>query len=333
MEFRSATLAVVALISLSVGTAALPVGTTPSSPGTTTAAPPGSTTADAPAETTTVAPTTTASPNASLPPGVNTTGVEDPAALIDAHRGALANDSFAFRFGANVSVGPANQWTRQSGRVGPDLSPLVVHSDSVRRIADDTSAVATDLWANNTTVVVKYHRGDRTELTAYDRNGSDLPDETWSHLPRADLQSQVTQSWLLELALAVGEYDLAGAERRDGRSVAVLRATEPAAAANVTDLNATVVVDFEGRVRSVSLTAAYEGDDATRLRYEFELTAVGNVSVGLPPWVGAALPPNATAGNATTTVAGTATTRDGTATTAAEDRTTRDGTATTVESD
>lgn len=310
MELRSATLAVVVLVVVSalVGTVAVPV---PTLSGTSIDTGQAGATADAPDETAAVR-TTTPSPNASLPPGVNTTGLEDPEALVEAHRRALANTSFAFRFDANVSVGPASQWTRQTGRVETGLAPLVVESDSVRLIGDGTSAVATDLWANDTTVVVQYRRDDRTELAAYDRNDSDLPDETWAHLPRADLESQVTQSWLLELAFAVGEYDLDRTERRDGRRVAVLRATRPAAAANVTDMNATVVVDREGRVHSISLTVAYAGDDATRLYYGFELTAVENVSVDRPAWVGAALPPNAT-----TTVPGTATV-DGDAETTAD---------------
>jgi hypothetical protein len=249
---------------------------------------------------------------------VNRTGVEDPAALVAAHRDALDNESFAFRFGANVSVGPASQWTVQRGAVEANLTPLTLRSTSVRRIDGDETTVATDLWANNSTVVVRYHRRDRTELRLYNRTSGNAGayDETWAHLPRADLDSQVTQSWLIELALTVGEYDLASIERRDGRRVAVLRATEPVAAANVTDLNATVVVDEAGRVRSLSLTAAYAGDAETRIHYEYELTEVGDASVVRPMWVGAAIPPNESATNATTTVSAPATTMTTTTTTA-----------------
>lgn len=254
--------------------------------------------------------TTTESPNATLPPGVNTTGVEAPQKLVAAHRDALTNASFAFQFGANVSVGPASQWTVQQGTVAPNLSMLILHSRSIRHVDGETMRTATDLWANNSTVVVKYRRDNRTELRLYNRTSANASayDETWAHLPRADLDSQVTQTWLVELVLTVGNYDLARTERRNGHRVAVLRATEPVAAANYTDLNATLVVDEEGRVRSLSLTAAYAGDNRTRVHYEFELMGVGDSSVVRPTWVEAAIPPNETAGDATTTVSGTATT-------------------------
>ncbi|MFC7081141.1 DUF7537 family lipoprotein [Halorussus caseinilyticus] len=150
--------------------------------------------------------------------------------------------------------------------------------------------------------MVQYHRQDRTELRRYNRTGGNVADETWAHLPRADLDSQVTQSWLVELALTAGDFELDRIERRDGRRVAVLRATEAVEATNLTDLNATAVVDEEGRVHSLSLTAAYEGDDRSRIHYEFELTDVGSVAVERPMWVGAALPPTTENGTTTTTV-------------------------------
>ena len=276
--------------------------------------------------------------NSSLPPGVNTTSVEDAEELVGAHQRALNNTSFAFRFRANVSVGPASQWTLQYGSVGEGLSPLVVHSNSVRQFDGGTSSTATDLWANGTDVVVQYHGQNRTELRRYNRSGGNVADETWAHLPRADLDSQVTQAWLLELALTAGDYERVGTEEAadrtatnrtsddrtpadgttgnrtadnrtsDDRTMTVLRATEPVAAANYTDLRSTVRVDSAGRVHSLSLTATYEGNNETRIHYEFELTEVGNVSVERPTWVDAATPPTTrpttTAENATTTVPG-----------------------------
>ncbi|UPV99060.1 hypothetical protein M0R88_11035 [Halorussus gelatinilyticus] len=258
--------------------------------------------------------------NASLPPGVNATGVADAETLVGAHKRALNNTSFAFRFRANVSVGPASQWTLQYGSVGEGLSPLVVHSNSVRQFDGGTSSTATDLWANETAVVVRYHGENRTELRRYNRSGGNVADETWAHLPRADLDSQVSQSWLLELALTAGDYRRVETERTGNRTVTVLRATEPVAAANYTDLESTVRVDAAGRVRSLSLTATYRGDNETRIHYEFELTEVGNASVERPTWVGAATPPTTrpattTTENATTTVpAETTTTTAGNAT-------------------
>ncbi|WP_137283673.1 DUF7537 family lipoprotein [Halorussus salinisoli] len=251
-----------------------------------------------PNETTTT--TMNASANESLPPGVNASGVEDPSVLVEAHRSGLNNSSFAFEFRSNVTVGETSQWTRQRGTVETGRSPLVVHSDSVRNLTEGTTRVATDLWANDTSVVVQYRREDRTELRRYNRSGGNVADETWAHLPRADLDSQVTQAWLVELALTAGKFDLARVDDRDGQRVAVLRATEAVDSANLTDLNATVVVDAEGRVHSLSLTAASEGNDESRIHYEFELTEVGTVTVERPTWVGAATPPTETPENETT---------------------------------
>ncbi|WP_132057268.1 hypothetical protein [Halorussus amylolyticus] len=236
--------------------------------------------------------TTTASDD--LPPGLNESGVEDPEALVDAHRAALDDTGFAFRFRANVTVGSASQLTVQHGAVEEGLAPLLVNSTSERDLGDGPDAVATELWADKNTTVVRYDRGDdETSVQRYNRSadGFSVPDETWGHLPRADIDSQVTNAWLIELALTAGEYDLDGIERRDGREVAVLRATEAVAAANVTEVDSTVVVDREGRVRELSLTATYEGDPATRASYEFELTELGDVEVERPVWVDAAIPP------------------------------------------
>jgi hypothetical protein len=307
MESRRAALVVAAFVLLSgcVGSALGP-STTPTtetrttvSPTTTTTAPQSEEPTESASSPTENEPTSTTTTAESLPPGVNRTGLENASALVDAHQRALDDASFAFYFRANVSVGPARQWTFQRGRVEANLSPLVVRSKSVRRIDDDRTSVGTDLWANETTVVAQYQRENRTELRRYNRTGGNLGDETWDHLPRADLDSQVTQAWILELALTAGEYDLVRTERRDGRQFAVLRATEAVTATNFTDLNATVVVDSDGRAHSVSLTAAYAGDDENRIHYEFGLSDVGSVEVERPQWVGAATPPNESA-NATT---------------------------------
>ncbi|WP_435179979.1 hypothetical protein [Halorussus sp. AFM4] len=305
MDARRVALLLVALMVVVAGCAG---GDPPDGPdrATATTTPPAGTQTGAgsePAPPGTATTTANASSNESLPPGVNRTGVEDPSALVAAHRTALNNTSFAFRFHANVSVGPASQWTRQRGAVEAGLSPLIVHSDSVRRLGDGGTRVATDLWANETAVVVRYRGTNRTELRRYNRSGENVADETWAHLPRADLDSQVTQSWLIELALAAGEFDVAGVEQRDGRTVTVLRANRAVEAENYTDFDATVVVDAAGQVHSLSLTAAYAGDDATRVHYEFALTELGGVTVERPTWVEAASPPTTTAGDGTATTA------------------------------
>lgn len=249
--------------------------------------------------TTTRTTTTTTKTNATLPPGASGSGIEDAEALVAAHREALNETGFSFRFQANVSVGPTVQWTAFHGTVEAGLSPLLVHSTSVRQFNDDTTEAGTDLWANATTVVVQYHEEDRTDLRWYNRsNGTaEAYDETWGQIPRADLESQVTQSWLIELALTVGDYHLARTERRDGRLFAVFQASEPVAGANFSKLNATVVVDSEGRVHAVELTASAEGDDAIRVHYEFELTEVGNVTASQPKWVETATVPDETEGS------------------------------------
>jgi len=257
-------------------------------------------TTDAATETTDAATTATETANATLPPGVNESGVDDASALVAAHRTALNETGFAFAFRANVTVGPASQRTVQRGRVEAGLSPLVVNSTSERDLGDGSATVATDIWANRTTTVVRYDRDGRTRVREYNRSGAgiDVPDESWAHLPRADLDSQVTNAWFVELALAAGEYDLERTEERGGREVAVLRATEPAAAANVTDLDATAVVDREGRVRELSLTASYDGDEpTTSIHYEFALTDLDERSVERPEWV----PPAFGSANRTTT--------------------------------
>jgi hypothetical protein len=244
-----------------------------------------------------------------LPPGVNESGVENASALVAAHRDSLADTGFSFEFRANVSAGPASQWTVQRGTVQANASPLSVRSTSVRDLDGQTTTFATDLWADDDSVAARHSRGNQTELRRYNRSGDNVGvyDESWAHLPRADLESQVTLSWLVELALTVGEYDLDRVEERDGDRVAVLRATDPVAATNFTDLNATIVANSEGRVRLLSLTATAEDDAATRIHYEFQLTEVGSVDVNRPEWVTEAEPPE----EANETTEAETTTRDG----------------------
>ena len=251
--------------------------------------------------------TTTAESDDGLPPGVNESGVENASALVAAHEESLAETGFSFEFRANVSAGPASQWTVQRGTVGANTTPLSVRSTSVRDLDGQTTTFATDLWADDESVAVRHSRGKQTELRRYNRSGGNVGvyDESWAHLPRADLESQVTLSWLAELALTVGEFDLDRVEQRDGDRIAVLRATDPVAAANFTDLNATMFVDADGRIRSLSLTATGEDDAATRIHYEFALTEIGGVDVERPEWVEEAEPPER--GNETTET----TTRDG----------------------
>jgi uncharacterized protein with GYD domain len=253
--------------------------------------------------------TTAAEADDDLPPGLNESGVENASALVAAHEDSLADTGFSFEFQANVSAGPASQWTLQRGTVEENTSPLSVRSTSVRDLDGQTTTFATDLWADDDSVAVRHSRGNQTELRQYNRSGGNVGvyDESWAHLPRADLESQVTLSWLLDLALTVGEYDLDRVEERDGDRVAVLRATDPVAAANYTHLNATLLVGSDGQVRSLSLTATGEDDAATRIHHEFRLTEVGEVDVERPDWVKEAEPPEGT--NETTETE--TTTRDG----------------------
>ncbi|WP_158057848.1 hypothetical protein [Halorussus halophilus] len=264
-------------------------------------------------------PATTTVDETTLPPGVTESGIEDDEALVTAHSEALNDTGFRFRFLANVSTGGARQTTTQCGTVSTGLTPLVIYSASERRVGGETTEFATDIWANESTTVVRYRGNNETRLRMYNRTGEDLgvPDETWAHLPRADLDSQVTHAWLLELALAAGNYTVADVERRDGRPVTVLRATD-AVDPNVSEFDARLVVDSRGRVREISLTALYDADEesnATRIHYEFEIEELAPLDLDRPPWVGAAIPPSQ-ATNATTELSNTTTHARNTATTA-----------------
>ena len=247
--------------------------------------------------------TTAGEADDALPPGVNESGVENASALVAAHEESLADTGFSFEFRSNVSAGPASQWTVQRGTVEANTTPLSVRSTSVRDLDGQTTTFSTDLWADDESVAVRHTRENETELRRYNRSGGNpgVYDESWAHLPQADLESQVTLSWLLELALTVGEYDLDRIEERDGDRVAVLRATDPVAAANFTDLDATILVTPDGQVRSLSLTATAEDDAETRIHYEFALTEVGDVDVERPEWVEEAELPGANETTETTT--------------------------------
>lgn len=264
------------------------------------------------AGTTTAAATTgaaeTVTPSeATLPPGVNESGVANASALAAAHAEALNGTGYSFVMATNVSMRFGNRTTlmnsTSNGTVEENATTFLLHSRSNRTMGNRTTVATSDVWGNETVILTRMQVDNRTRYRHLNRTGR------YDRLVRAQLGG----SRLVEVALASGNYTVESVERRDGRTLTTLVATEYAGNrsmlgdANVTTFESTIVVDGEGLVHSLNLTVATEDarGNAQYVHYRFELTEVGDVTVEEPAWTAAALDANTTrAGGVMTTQAG-----------------------------
>lgn len=289
MERPAAALLLVALVALAGCT-----GVTDQTTTATTAEPttPPTTDVDA-ASTTTDAPTTTGTPldpaSADLPPGVTAAGVENASQLLAAHRDALAASGFRFRLEANTSFGAGEVSHRTgNGTVSEGLAPLRLQSRTRRSADGQTLQRETDTWANESVALTRYHTDARTRYAQRSVvNGTTGTDATSART--VSLARLATQSHIVQLALRAGEYEVAGVEIRDGTTLTTLRATAvsgQSSVENVSEYESTLVVDERGRVHRLDMTLL---GDSTHLRYDFELTYFGDVTVEYPSWTERAL--------------------------------------------
>ncbi len=200
----------------------------------------------------------------SLPPGVSGGDLSDPETLFGAHLDALAGSSYRMAFDAAGS--------------GATVTEGAVRTDG--------DAVHLSLSAEDSTLQT-YTEGDATlqrtdfrDRTGYAYFGPEVS-------PPIDDQFFVERSYV-RLVLLVGSFEVAGETTRDGRRLVELRATDVTdpspLAGNVTleSLDATVLVDADGRIHELQADVAGTASDGGPLDGQFSYE-VGAVEGEIPP--------------------------------------------------
>lgn len=237
---------------------------------------------------------TVSTATADLPPGVNSSGVENASRLVAAHREALAESGFAFRLAANVSY--EERYDAQSvarGTVAKHFAPFRIRSDVDSRMGNRTIRGTTDTWANETVLLAEYRLRNQTRYQQVDATLNETPDaDPFAAMPAVNVAEQASQSAIVRFALMTGQYEVASVETRDGLTLTTLRATGVNRSlvergyGNVSRYESTLVVDELGRVRRANTTLE---TNQSFVSYDFALTTVGSVVVPYPRWADRAL--------------------------------------------
>jgi hypothetical protein len=282
------------------------------------------TTADDAVETTDGIETTTDEETADLPPGVIESGVENASRLLDANRRALAETGYAFRLVWNDAE-ESDYETRavSHGTVAKEFAPFRIRTETEARFGNRTSRFETDVWGNESVALAEYEEMNRTGYQKYvnEPNGS-VEVSPFELSSFHALSRQVSHEVVVSFVALTGEYEVESVERRDGRTLTTLRATElnrsfgERDTENISQYDATLVVDERGLIHRANLTMSFP---ESTLSYDFELTTVGGVVVAYPPWADRALATgNATGAVTTTAESPTNATESATATTKTE---------------
>ncbi|WP_327050843.1 DUF7537 family lipoprotein [Halomicrococcus gelatinilyticus] len=236
---------------------------------------PDATTAETTDGTTTHATTTGVGPaDAALPPGVTESGLANATKLVAAHEAALAETGYEFRFTASTWYGNETSAGTQTGTVAVGLSSFLV----TKSVQDDSSTYTTATWANESVALTAFTSDGERRYQERERNAD----------TQKEITSQATKAITLQSILDSGEFSVTEVERTGERTLTTVRADAYAGDArfdDVSEYNATVVVDASGRVHEFHWTV--ETADLRR-ESDFELTAIGPVSVERPDWAGAA---------------------------------------------
>jgi len=216
-------------------------------------------------------------------PGVKDGRLADPAALGAAHQRAVGNDSFESRLRSNHTQRvPTSQ--NSTATVETTITQRVVAAAGTRpyryRRSDRATGVTFQAWGNDSTQAV---RGIQ--------DGSVVSRQ----LSRPQSPSTITSAKTLAEYLSMGEFRVADRTTRDGEQFVVLRAEGlsvenrsglfVSGSRNVSNFSATAVVDGEGRIQSLSLSADYtiDGEPAT-IDLTYELLRIGGVDFERPDW-------------------------------------------------
>jgi hypothetical protein len=208
----------------------------------------------------------------SYPAGVSANGT-NVSALAEAHAAALENRSFTLSADTAVNTSMMNQSARFDAAVGQ-------HHDTVRV---------------NGTVMGQRVSVYLTAEKRYARYGTDgevsyRATERTADVPRLVPSSSFTGAGYLDRFGGVANATPTGVRERNGTTLIVLRAdgsnATATAEANVTDYNATLLVDQRGVVHSLTVeTTSVRDGQRFRTAFSMELSNVGATTVPEPAWL------------------------------------------------
>jgi hypothetical protein len=206
------------------------------------------------------------------PAGVSENGT-NLTALADAHENQLQNQSFTLEVASSVNSSMGNQSIALDTAVGADREEIRVNGSAVgQNVSVYVTGEKRYTRLNLGNGDVRYQVGDRNP-------------ESNQIVP----ESYTGRSYLDRFA-GSGNFTPTGVRTLDGETVIVLEADGNNATqsqqVNVTDYNATMLVDQQGVVRSVSVevSAAQQGQQA-RTEFSMNVTDVGETTVVEPTWL------------------------------------------------
>ncbi|NHN47511.1 hypothetical protein G9464_07870 [Halostella sp. JP-L12] len=207
--------------------------------------------------------------DAAYPPGVTESGLEDAAALANAHNESLSGEAYQL----NVTQ---RQRIEQSGQNVTSAAERSIRVDGEGTfLVDATSArVNQTVWGNQSTAVSRIESGN---------------DTSYQRMDPAQLRQQLSGHVLLRGYLEGGNYAVESTS--DGQ--VTLTADEwqgsdavPLDGENVSAYESTVVVSEDGRVQEMTVHIESSRNDASMaMDVDFALDDDGDVTVERPEWV------------------------------------------------
>lgn len=247
--------------------------------------------------------------NEALPPGVGNQGVTNATALVDGHREAVNDTGATLVVGSEYALNDSLRYSESTtSTFGEGVSPFRMHTVGTYSDENETVQYVGDQWANETVLLTKVASGNQTEYYKQYLDSTAGPDGPFTdEFPRRYVEEQATGVTLIETTLALGNFTVASTERVGGENLTTLRAseaneTEFNGTASITEFDATIVVNEDGRVRSLNTTLSYGTDDFDlTYGYDLELIATGDTDPLVPLWsdeavtqIGASLDMNST---------------------------------------
>lgn len=226
---------------------------------------------------------TSGTPTAADAPAVDTPGIENGhlsngTALLTAHRTALVESGFVTDIQVNATARRrTSNGTRVTSVVRRQETFVERNAGGYRfSLVNQGTGANFDEWANGTARATRLRVGNQTDY----RVGKPRP------------AGQLTGATILDSYLT-DDFAVTSVNETDGRTLVTLTSTTPPArnavpqnATDVRNYEARLVVDEEGRIHSLVVTADYtiDGEDAS-LRVSYELVRTGVDSVNRPGWV------------------------------------------------
>lgn len=210
------------------------------------------------------------------PPGVEDGELADSTALLEAHETTLTESGYEHDIVINVTETvddqPIQLERRQRVSVTAGGSQYLA-----QEIVDGAIASRTVTWGNDTVAYRSIESGGSRRVSEVDP------------FPASDLSG----ASLLESYLSA-PFEVVETTERDGRELFVLEGTDrptesglfPADAANISDYEARLVVDADGRIHEFTAGAEYDiGGETAAYEFSYELTELSDPGVERPSWV------------------------------------------------